>query len=136
MPSKKTEEEKVEKTTKKSTSKKTSSKKTTTKTSEKKITKKPASKKVVEKKIAKKELVEEVKDESTKSDSKAIKKTDDFDWNEFEEGIQTIDAKQIKEFDKLIDDNFVDTYNDNVIVGEVLNITEREAIIDLSLIHI
>ena len=146
MPSKKTEEEKVEKTTKKSTSKKTSSKKTTTKTTEKKvtkkasskkvaekkITKKPASKKVVEKKIAKKELVEEIKDESTKSDSKAMKKTDDFDWNEFEEGIQTIDAKQIKEFDKLIDDNFVDTYNDNVIVGEVLNITEREAIIDIN----
>ena len=146
MPSKKTEEEKVEKTTKKSTSKKTSSKKTTTKTTEKKVTKKasskkvaekkiakkPASKKVVEKKIAKKELVEEIKDESTKSDSKAMKKTDDFDWNEFEEGIQTIDAKQIKEFDKLIDDNFVDTYNDNVIVGEVLNITEREAIIDIN----
>ena len=146
MPSKKTEEEKVEKTTKKSTSKKTSSKKTTTKTSdkkvtkkasskkvaEKKITKKPATKKVVEKKIAKKELVEEVTDKSTKSDSKAMKKTDDFDWNEFEEGIQTIDAKQIKEFDKLIDDNFVDTYNDNVIVGEVLNITEREAIIDIN----
>ena len=61
-----------------------------------------------------------------------MKKTDDFDWNEFEEGIQTIDAKQIKEFDKLIDDNFVDTYNDNVIVGEVLNITEREAIIDIN----
>ena len=145
MPSKKTDEEKVEKTTKKSTSKKTSSKKTTTKTTEKKVTKKaskkvaekkttkkPAAKKVVEIKIAKKELVEEVSDESTKSDSKALKKTDDFDWNEFEEGIQTIDAKQIKEFDKLIDDNFVDTYNDNVIVGEVLNITEREAIIDIN----
>ena len=145
MPSKKTDEEKVEKTTKKSTSKKTSSKKTTTKTTEKKVTKKaskkvaekkttkkPAAKKVVEIKIAKKELVKEVTDESTKSDSKALKKTDDFDWNEFEEGIQTIDDKQIKEFDKLIDDNFVDTYNDNVIVGEVLNITEREAIIDIN----
>ena len=36
------------------------------------------------------------------------------------------------EFDKLINENFVDTYDDNVITGEVLNITEREAIIDIN----
>ena len=147
MPTKKTEEEKVEKSPKKSTKKTTSSKKSTTKkTTEKKVAKKPAVKKVAvkkttkktaedkvtEKKTLKKELVEEITNESPKSTSKKSKKTDDFDWNEFEEGIQTIDAKQIEEFDKLIDDNFVDTYNDNVIVGEVVNITEREAIIDIN----
>ena len=147
MPTKKTEEEKVEKSPKKSTKKTTSSKKSTTKkTTEKKVAKKPAAKKVAvkkttkktaedkvsEKKTLKKELVEEITNESPKSTSKKSKKTDDFDWNEFEEGIQTIDAKQIEEFDKLIDDNFVDTYNDNVIVGEVVNITEREAIIDIN----
>ena len=147
MPTKKTEEEKVEKSPKKSTKKTTSSKKSTTKkTTEKKVAKKPSAKKVAvkkttkktaedkvtEKKTLKKELVEEITNESPKSTSKKSKKTDDFDWNEFEEGIQTIDAKQIEEFDKLIDDNFVDTYNDNVIVGEVVNITEREAIIDIN----
>ena len=147
MPTKKTEEEKVEKSPKKSTKTTTSSKKSTTKkTTEKKVAKKPAAKKVAvkkttkktaedkvtEKKTLKKELVEEITNESPKSTSKKSKKTDDFDWNEFEEGIQTIDAKQIEEFDKLIDDNFVDTYNDNVIVGEVVNITEREAIIDIN----
>jgi small subunit ribosomal protein S1 len=147
MPTKKTEEEKVEKSPKKSTKKTTSSKKSTTKkTTEKKVAKKPAAKKVAvkkttkktaedkvtEKKTLKKELVEEITNESPKSTPKKSKKTDDFDWNEFEEGIQTIDAKQIEEFDKLIDDNFVDTYNDNVIVGEVVNITEREAIIDIN----
>ena len=147
MPTKKTEEEKVEKSPKKSTKKTTSSKKSTTKkTTEKKVAKKPAAKKVAvkkttkktaedkvtEKKTLKKELVEEITNESPKSTSKKSKKTDDFDWNEFEEGIQTIDAKQIEEFDNFIDDNFVDTYNDNVIVGEVVNITEREAIIDIN----
>ena len=147
MPTKKTEEEKVEKSPKKSTKKTTSSDKSTTKkTSEKKVAKKSAAKKVTvkkttkktaegkvtEKKTVKKELVEEIINESPISTSKNSKKNDDFDWNEFEEGIQTVDAKQIEEFDKLIDDNFVDTYNDNVIVGEVVNITEREAIIDIN----
>ena len=32
----------------------------------------------------------------------------------------------------MIDENFVDTYNENVIQGVVINITEREAIIDIN----
>ena len=40
--------------------------------------------------------------------------------------------KQTDEFDKLIDENFVDTYSESVIVGTVVNITEREAIIDIN----
>ena len=57
---------------------------------------------------------------------------DDFDWSKFEEGIETVEDTKIKEFEKLIDENFVDTYNDNVIKGVVINITEREAIIDIN----
>ncbi|MBL6591176.1 MAG: 30S ribosomal protein S1 [Flavobacteriaceae bacterium] len=147
MPTKKAEEEKVEKSTKKSTKKITSSKKPITKkTAEKKVTKKTLVKKVAvkkttnkaaeekttEKKKEKKELDKEILNESPKSAPKDIKTKDDFNWTEFEEGIQTVDSKQIEEFDKLIDENFVDTYNDNVIIGEVLNITEREAIIDIN----
>ena len=147
MPTKKAEEEKVEKSTKKSTKKTTSSKKPITKkTAEKKITKKTLVKKVAvkkttkiaaeekttEKKKVKKELDKEVLNESPKLAPKDIKTKDDFNWTEFEEGIQTVDSKQIEEFDKLIDENFVDTYIDNVIIGEVLNITEREAIIDIN----
>ena len=147
MPTKKAEEEKVEKSSKKSTKKINSSKKPTTKkTAEKKVAKKTTSKKVAvkkttkitaedkatEKKKVKKELVEEIINESPKQTKTDITVKDDFNWTEFEEGIQTIDSKQIKEFDKLIDENFVDTYNDNVIIGEVLNITEREAIIDIN----
>ena len=131
MPTKKTEEEKVEKSPKKSTKTTTSSKKSTTKkTTEKKVAKKPVVKKVAvkkttkktaedkvtKKKTLKKELVEEITNESPKSTSKKSKKTDDFDWNEFEEGIQTIDAKQIEEFDKLIDDNFVGFTNSIIFI--------------------
>ena len=110
---------------KKTTLKKAAEKKTTVKKSSKK---KIATKKIVQKSEKSNELAAKVEDvEPKKTDLK-----DDFDWNEFEEEIQTIDSKQIKEFDKLIEENFVDTYNDNVIIGEVLNITEREAIIDIN----
>ena len=57
---------------------------------------------------------------------------DEFHWKNYEEGVETIDPKKIKEFEKLIEKNFVDTYNDNVIEGEVINITDREAIIDIN----
>ena len=146
MPTKKsTESEEKAKNSVKSTPKKAVEKKTTVKkAAEKKTTvKKAAEKKTPVKKSAKKKIVtkkivqksEKLNELAAKAEDIEPKKTDlkdDFDWNEFEEGIQTIDSKQIKEFDKLIEENFVDTYNDNVIIGEVLNITEREAIIDIN----
>ena len=146
MPTKKsTESEEKAKNSVKSTPKKAVEKKTTLKkAAEKKTTvKKAAEKKTTVKKSAKKKIAtkkivqksEKLNELAAKAEDIKPKKTDlkdDFDWNEFEEGIQTIDSKQIKEFDKLIEENFVDTYNDNVIIGEVLNITEREAIIDIN----
>ena len=101
-------------TKKSSSTKKSTTKKTATKTTAKKTTKKT-----------------EIK--SDKSTVKKVEISDDgFNWTEFEEGIQTISKKQIDEFDKLIDDNFVDTYSESVISGTVVNITEREAIIDIN----
>jgi small subunit ribosomal protein S1 len=146
MPTKKsTESEEKAKNSVKSTPKKAVEKKTTVKkAAEKKTTVKKAAvkktpvKKSSKKKIATKKIVqksEKSNELAAKAKDVETKKTDlkdDFDWNEFEEEIQTIDSKQIKEFDKLIEENFVDTYNDNVIIGEVLNITEREAIIDIN----
>ena len=120
---------------KKTTLKKAAENKTTVKKAAEKKTpvKKSAKKKIATKKFVQKS--EKLNELAAKAEDIEPKKTDlkdDFDWNEFEEGIQTIDSKQIKEFDKLIEENFVDTYNDNVIIGEVLNITEREAIIDIN----
>ena len=135
MPSKKSNEvEEKTKSSVKSTTKKAAEKKTTVK---KAVEKKKTVKKAAEKELSADKSVEKTEKLNQSSDltikeTKKVDLKDDFDWNEFEEGIQTIDSKQIKEFDKLIDENFVDTYNDNVIVGEVLNITEREAIIDIN----
>ena len=70
-----------------------------------------------------------------KNDSNVIdseKFLNEFQWENFEEGVETIDKEKIDDFEKLINKNFVDTYNDNVIEGLVINITDREAIIDIN----
>ena len=56
----------------------------------------------------------------------------DFDWDNFEDGIETIKDDKLLEFDKLIEEKFVDTYNENVIEGVIINLTDREAIIDIN----
>jgi len=55
-----------------------------------------------------------------------------FNWHQYQEGIDKIDEKQIKEFEKLVQDNFVDTSDDNIIQGEVIHLTERDVIIDIN----
>ena len=67
--------------------------------------------------------------ETTISPDKFLK---DFDWNNFEQGIETIGEKKLIELEKLIKENFVDTYNDSVIEGTIINLTDREAIIDIN----
>ena len=69
---------------------------------------------------------------NNKETSESEKFLSEFDWKNFEEGIETIDKKKVDEFTKLVQKNFVDTYNDNVIEGSVINITDREAIIDIN----
>ena len=68
-------------------------------------------------------------EETTVSAEKFLK---DFDWENFEEGIETIEEKKLAELEKLIIENFVDTYNDSVIDGTIINLTDREAIIDIN----
>ncbi|GIR99711.1 MAG: hypothetical protein CM15mP102_05320 [Flavobacteriales bacterium] len=38
-----------------------------------------------------------------------------FNWHQYQEGIDELDEKQIKEFEKLVEKNFVDTSDDNII---------------------
>ena len=71
---------------------------------------------------------EEIKNEEISSDQ-FLK---DFDWDNFEEGIETVKDDKLLEFDKLIQENFVDTYNESVIYGVIINLTDREAIIDIN----
>ena len=56
----------------------------------------------------------------------------DFDWHNYEEGIDEVDSKQIKEFEKLVEENFVETLTNDVVQGTVVHMTDREAIIDIN----
>ena len=56
----------------------------------------------------------------------------DFNWHHYEEGIDVIEDKQLAEFEALVRENFVDTADDDVIEGEVVYMTDREAIIDIN----
>jgi small subunit ribosomal protein S1 len=55
-----------------------------------------------------------------------------FDWNRYSEGIDTVDDEQLKNFEKLVAENFVDTIDNDVIDGTVIKITDRDAIIDIN----
>jgi len=55
-----------------------------------------------------------------------------FNWHQYKEGIDELDEKQIKEFEKLVEKNFVDTSDDNIILGEVIHMTEKDIIIDIN----
>ena len=73
----------------------------------------------------------------TKKETKKEKETSsnnllDFDWHNYEEGIDQVDKKQIKEFEKLVEENFVETLTNNVVEGTVVHMTDREAIIDIN----
>ncbi|MDB2494803.1 30S ribosomal protein S1 [Flavobacteriaceae bacterium] len=103
--------------------------------------------------MAKKEIKEEVQDvavaeatvetqeQPVKEDLKkeiSLKEKDpeaflkDFNWHNYQEGIDPIDDGKLEEFEKLVADNFVDTLDDEVVDGEVVFITDRDAIIDIN----
>ncbi len=56
----------------------------------------------------------------------------DFNWHNYEEGIDPVEDSQLEEFEKLVAENFVDTLNDQVVEGKVIHISDRDAIIDIN----
>ena len=56
----------------------------------------------------------------------------EFNWHNYEEGIDPIDDQKLEEFEKLVAENFVDTLDDEVVTGKVINLTDRDAIIDIN----
>ena len=56
----------------------------------------------------------------------------DFNWHNYQEGIDEVDDKQLKEFEKLVAENFVDTLDDQVVKGTVVHLSNRDAIIDIN----
>ena len=128
----------VKKTTK--SSKITKAVKKTTKSS--KITKAVKAKdldKVITESIIPNEIIEEtiieqdlIAEENITKEISSDQFLKDFDWDNFEEGIETVKDDKLLEFDKLIEEKFVDTYNESVIEGVIINLTDREAIIDIN----
>ena len=57
---------------------------------------------------------------------------ENFDWDKYEEGIERVDDTKLKEFETLVEENFVDTADEEVVEGEVVHMTDREAIIDIN----
>src|SRR5690606_22308867 len=56
----------------------------------------------------------------------------EFNWHNYEEGIEQVDDQKLKEFEELVSKNFVDTLDDEVVEGEVIHISDRDAIIDIN----
>ena len=83
-----------------------------------------------------KTLTKTPKKAPVKKSTKKVDPQDDFltnfNWHQYKEGIDELDEKQIKEFEKLVEKNFVDTSDDNIILGEVIHMTEKDIIIDIN----
>ena len=78
------------------------------------------------------EIIENITEENSVIEPSPEEFLKDFDWNLFEEGIETIKDDKLSEFEKLVEENFVDTYNESVIEGTIISLTDREAIIDIN----
>lgn len=74
--------------------------------------------------------------ETPKEDTEPIASAEEFlanfDWQNYEDGIEAVEDKKLKEFEKLVTENFVDTQGSDVITGKVIHMTDREAIIDIN----
>ena len=127
------------------TKKTTAAKKTTvakkSTTAEKTTTAKKATVKkveLVEETVAQEAVVAAPKEKATPAKSKATaadekdKFLENFNWYNYQEGIDVIEDEQLKEFEALVAENFVDTADEDVLDGTIVHLTDREAIIDIN----
>ena len=43
-----------------------------------------------------------------------------FDWDKYEEGIERVEDSKLQEFETLVEENFVDTADEEVVEGKVI----------------
>ncbi len=99
---------------------------------------KETKKEVIEEKVVEKEVVVEkentaetiVEPVEAKVDPKDF--LNDFDWQKYEDGIETIDQNKLDEFDKALENTVGFVEERQVIDGTVIRLTDREAIIDIN----
>lgn len=56
----------------------------------------------------------------------------EFNWHNFEEGIDPVDEQNLREFESLVEKTFISTDNDEVVEGTVVRITDRDVIVDIN----
>ena len=82
--------------------------------------------------VAKTEVAEAPKKESAREKMSPEQFLKEFNWHNYEEGIDPVGDEKLAEFEEMVSKNFVDTEDDEVIEGMVVHITDREAIIDIN----
>ena len=55
-----------------------------------------------------------------------------FNWHNFQEGIDAVDEKNLQEFETLVSKTFIATDQEEVVEGVVVRITERDVIVDIN----
>lgn len=55
-----------------------------------------------------------------------------FNWHNFQEGIDAVDEKNLQEFEELVAKTFISTEQEEVVEGVVVRITDRDAIVDIN----
>jgi small subunit ribosomal protein S1 len=56
----------------------------------------------------------------------------DFNWHNYAEGIEPIDASNLQEFEDLVSKTFISTSDEEVVEGVVVRITDRDVIVDIN----
>ncbi len=56
----------------------------------------------------------------------------DFNWHNYAEGIDPIDASNLQEFEDLVSKTFISTSDEEVVEGVVVRITDRDVIVDIN----
>ncbi len=80
----------------------------------------------------------ETPQEEAPQDSKQYNQVDpdqflkDFNWENYQEGIDALEDKQLAEFEKLVEANFVDTLTDEVVKATVTHMSDRDVIVDIN----
>jgi small subunit ribosomal protein S1 len=68
--------------------------------------------------------------------SELLKEQEDFltnfNWHNFEEGIDAVDEKNLQEFEALVSKTFIATDQEEVVEGVVVRITDRDVIVDIN----
>jgi small subunit ribosomal protein S1 len=57
---------------------------------------------------------------------------EEFNWHNFEEGIDPVDEQNLREFESLVEKTFISTDSDEVVEGTVVRITDRDVIVDIN----